>query len=211
MIDNRAAAFLLVAGSAAGLVTMVTHPTGHDVIRNASMDDPNTLVRGVHALALVGQPLLLAGTLGLSTHLRSQRALATTAWLFFAMAAVAVLIAAAASGFVAPQVLRGFAQADEAARATMLSALRYTGALNQAFAQIYVLLTGMALVLWSAAIWRGRELPRGLAVYGAVVGVAFVVGIIAGVLPLDIHGFGAVVLAQSVWMVVGAVTLRRRG
>lgn len=209
MTTNRSAAAALVAGSLAGLLTMALHPTGRDLVRNASTGASNALVTAVHGMALLAQPLLVAGTLALTLRLRARRDLATAAFVCFAFASVAVTIAAAASGFLAPAVLAGLQGADAPARTGMLDALRYTGLLNRAFARIGVLFVGAALLLWSAAMLAGRELPRALAAYGALAGAAMLGGVASGRLRLDVHGFGAVVLAQSVWMTWAAGALWR--
>src|SRR5919202_509491 len=114
--------------------------------------------------------------------------------------AAVALVAGAASGLVGPSVVRGLAGADEAERAVMMDGLHYTGLLNQAFAKIFVMFSGVAILLWSAAMLAGRELARALAVYGLVLGALLVLGILTGHLRLGIHGFGFVVLGESVWL-----------
>lgn len=209
MSTDRTAAIALLTGSSAGLVTMALHPTGHDVIRNASAGATNTLTTAVHALALLAQPLVLAGALALTLRLRARRDVAVGAYVFFALASVAVIIAAAASGFLAPGVLRGLAGADEPARAVMTSALRYTGLVNQTFAKMHVMFSGIAILLWSGAILTGRELTRALAVYGLLLSVVLILGVASGQLRLDVHGFGFVVLGEGVWMAWAAAQLWR--
>lgn len=209
MSTSRNAAIALFTGSIGGLVTMALHPTGHDVVRNASAGAANTLTTAVHILALLAQPLLLAGTLALTLRFRARRDVAVCAYIFFAVATVAVIIAAVASGFLAPSVLRGYAEADEPARAVMMNALTYTGRVNQAFAMVYVTFSGAAILLWSVAALLGGELPRSLARYGIPLGVALILGIMSGYLRLNVHGFGLVVLGEGAWMVWVAVLLWR--
>lgn len=209
MSTSRNAAIALFTGSIGGLVTMALHPTGHDVVRNASAGTANTLTTAVHILALLAQPLLLAGTLALTLRFRARRDVAVAAYIFFAVATVAVIIAAVASGFLAPSVLRGYAEADEPARAVMMNALTYTGRVNQAFAMVYVTFSGAAILLWSVAALLGGELPRSLARYGIPLGVTLILGIMSGYLRLNVHGFGLVVLGEGAWMVWVAVLLWR--
>jgi hypothetical protein len=207
MSTSRNAAIALFTGSIGGLVTMALHPTGHDVVHNASAGAANTLTTAVHILALLAQPLLLAGTLALTLRFRARRDVAVAAYIFFAVATVAVIIAAVASGLLAPSVLRGYAEADEPARAVMMNALTYTGRVNQAFAMVYVTFSGVAILLWSVAALLGGELPRSLARYGILLGVALILGIMSGYLRLNVHGFGLVVLGEGAWMVWVAVLL----
>ncbi len=216
---DRAAAAALLAGSLAGLVVMALHPTGRDAVRNAAAGAPNTLLTALHALGLLVQPLLLAGTLALTRRLwvgapaSAAGPLAVAAAVYFAFASAAALAAATASGFVAPAVLRGWADADAPGRAAMLAALDYTGRLNRAFARLDVLLTGVAVLLWSAAmlVARGpaRPWPRALGAYGVLLGAALAAGAATGHLRLGVHGFGLVVLGQGAWMAGAAAHLWR--
>ncbi len=207
MSTNRTTAIALIAGSLAGLVTMILHPTGHDIVANASAGMSNTLNSAVHLLSIIAQPLVLSGALGITVRLTARRDLAFGAFVFFALGSFAVIIAGVASGFIAPATLQGMAPADDAQRAAMLGDLRYTGIVNQAFARIYVIFAGVALVLWSLAILQGREMSRALAAYGVLVGATLVVTVAIGALPLDIHGFGAVVLGIGAWFVWAAIGL----
>lgn len=219
MSTDRTAALALFAGSLAGVVTMALHPTAHEVVRNASASAPNTLATAVHALAVLAQPLELCGTLALTLRLRARRDVAVGAYIFFALASVAALIAAVASGFLAPAVLRGLAVADAPARAAMMSALHVTGLVNQAFARVFVTCSGVAILLWSGAMRpdratagreaAGREPPRALAVYGLLLGAALTLGAVSGHLRLDVHGFGLVALGEGVWMAWVAAYLWR--
>lgn len=209
MNTNRAAALAIAVGSLAGLLTMTLHPTGGDVIRDASSGMTNVLSTSVHWLALVAQPLILAGALALTLRLRARRDLAVSAYVFFTLASVAAVMSAVASGFLAPGVLRGMHEADAATRAVMMSDLRYTRLLNQAFATLYAVFGGIAILLWSAAILVGRELTRALAVYGLLLSTALILGVTSGHLSLGIHGFGLVVLGIGAWMIWAAAQLWR--
>ncbi len=209
MTTNRSAAYAMIAGSAAGLVTMTLHPTGHDVVRNASEGASNMLNTSVHLLAIVAQPMVLAGTLGLTVRLTTRRDLAFGAFIFFALASFAVVLAALASGFIAPAVLEGMNNATESRREGMLGALGYTGILNQAFAKLYVVFAGAAILLWSVAIVKGREMSRWLGAYGIALGLGLVAVIALGIVRLDIHGFGAVAILVGAWMVWAAINLLR--
>lgn len=211
MSTNRSAATALVAGSLAGIVVMVLHPTGHAVVGNATAGRGNALVGVVHALAMLAQPLLVSGMLVVTDRLRVRRELAMTGLVTFAFASFAVIIAAAASGFIAPAAVRGLGGADDPARSGMMNALHYTGLLNQAFARLHVLFSCVAIMLWSAAMLAGRELSRALGAYGIVMGAALLAAVFGAGMRLDIHGYGLVVLAQASWFTRAALVLRRLG
>jgi hypothetical protein len=91
----------------------------------------------------------------------------------------------------------------------MLSALHYTAHLNQAFATLFVMFSGVAILGWSGAMLAGRELSRALAVYGLVLGAALLLAPASGHLRLGIHGFGAVVLGEGIWLAWAATHLWR--
>jgi hypothetical protein len=203
-------AFLaLTLGSLAGLATMVMHPTGSHVMANAAAGGANWRNAFAHGLAIGAQPLLLLGTLFLTTRLTARRDAAVSAFVFHALSVVAVLIAAVASGFIAPTVMRGVGDAAGAQRDAILSAFHYTGVINQAFAKISVGFASVAILLWSWAM-LGSAASRILAGFGMITSALALLGVVTGSLRLDIHGFGAVVLAQSVWMVWTGAWLRRQ-
>lgn len=209
MHPDRSAALAIVTGTLAGFATMLLHPTGQDVVREASAGRSNALVAGVHWLAIVVQPLILAGTLALTLRLRARRDLSIAGFAFFTVGTVTVIFAAIMSGLVAPAVVRGLGDADEAGRALRLAQLRQAGIMNHAFAAVYVVCAGIGIALWSAAMLAGREMARGLALFGLVLGAALPLGIFSGRLGVGIHGFSAVVLVVGVWLVWAAVLLWR--
>ena len=90
-----------------------------------------------------------------------------------------------------------------------LRTLRYTWLFNQACIKLYVAFGSAAIILWSTAMLREGGFGRALGVYSNVTGLVLLAGILTGVLGLGIHGFGAVVLAQGIWMMWVAVRLWR--
>jgi hypothetical protein len=66
----------------------------------------------------------------------------------------------------------------------------------------------VAIGLWSVEILRTRRLRRGTGILGCVVAALTLVVLLSGRLRLDVHGFGAVVLAQAVWLVTVGMELR---
>jgi hypothetical protein len=146
----------------------------------------------------------------LSWRLRAHAELAVGAFLCFLLGSVAVMAAAAMSGFVAPAVLDRLPEVGSPARDAALQQLHYTGLLNQAFAKIYVGLTGVALLLWSLAMRGSATFPRALAWFGPVAGGLPLAGVAAGHLRLDVRGFGLVVLLHAAWMLWAAWVMQSR-
>jgi len=172
----------------AGMATMALHPLPRQ------MADPHTRVLNVavHALAMISAPLALTGGIALARRTGSLSAV-----VFQGFALVAALLATAMSGLVATALLQQSAPPE---------LLLLTGALNQAFSRTFAVGTSVALVLWSIAGWRGHSLPRALALYGTACGLLCAVFVFSGA-PLDVHRFGALVLAQAIFFVWAGATL----
>jgi hypothetical protein len=199
----------LIVGITGSLVTMALHPTGGDVAREAAAGGSNAVARGAHVLAIAMQPLLAAGFLGLTLLLARRREVAVTAFVSYAIATVAVVIAAACSGLVSPRLIEAAMAADGVERAGLLAQARFAFVLNQAMAKIYVGLAAGAIVLWSAAMRGDAAFPQPLAWFGLGVGGIGVVAIVSGRLPLHVQGFGLVVLVLAAWIVGVAAALWR--
>ena len=56
---------------------------------------------------------------------------------------------------------------------------------------------------------RTRQFSAGLAWYGLVLRPVLVLALFGRYLPLDVHGFGLVVLVESIWFIVAGSLLMR--
>lgn len=197
MQSSRLAGLTVIIGTCCAVITMALHPSGAEILR--AYED--TLFRNTvaHGLALFAVPLLLFGMREFSHGLArdGEDATARLAWMVYACASGCVVIAGTASGLISPAMARRVLDAPETAHWSAL--FTYTGVVNQSFATLYVIGLGLAMLLWSSTAWRRSALPRWLAGLGAVVGAAFVLLMLGGRPHLDVHTFGAIVLAQAVW------------
>lgn len=209
MTTNTKAAIAIVAGCLSGLVTMGLHPTGNEIAADVGGGGQALLNRFVHSLALLGQPLVLMGTLALTLRFTTHRALAVGAYILFAWASVAVMMATAASGFIATELIEARARETGAALDAINSALSYTFRVNGAFSNIFIVFSFLAILIWSVAMIRERMFSRALAFFGIISGTGFLVAILTGNLGHNIHSFGSVVLAQAIWLIWAAILLRR--
>ena len=201
MIRPRQAGALLMTGVLLPLLVLAMHPTGHDLAH-----DPHGRMRVVnhlvHGVAIAGMPLLLAGLAGLCAWLRWSVG-AILAFATYAIASACNLVAATMSGFVAPRQLSD-GEPDDAA----LRLLRYTHDINQAFAVLAVVATGVAFVAWSWALHRHVPRKTGLAALGALIGFSLVAGVLSGLLALDVEGILVATALQAAWLFPLAVALR---
>jgi hypothetical protein len=197
MKQDRAAGVALIAGPLAGLVTMAFHPTGHALL--ADFSRVALMNRSVHALAIAGTIITTYGLLRLTRQF-ARDTLADAAFVSYAFGAVAVMFAAIASGFIgtdlAAQVLAGGPEARELYE----PARDFGWALNQATTRVFVVTASIGIGLWSLAMWHEEGWGRALAGTGLVIGIVAVIATIAG-MPMNIHGFGAIVLGHGTWLV----------
>lgn len=208
MTDDRKSGLALIAGMVGTIITMAFHPTGHDLVNPEHAASMMQLNVAVHSLALVCIPILFLGALGLTRRLASPNRLALAGLVLFGFAEVAVMIAATASGLVTPGLIHHMS-ADPGMADTWRVVLQLNGHLNQAFALIFVVASSVAIVLWSAAIFKGNTFSRGLGIYGCILGPLTVIAVLSGHLHLNVHGFGLIMLGQAIWFICCGVTLWR--
>ncbi len=138
-------------------------------------------------------------------------ALSELALAFYGLSAVATLLATAASGFLASDLIARVAASEGEARAAAAAVLHYNGASNQAYAKVLVAASSIAIGLWSMEIVRTRLMRRAAGILGCVVAAITLLALFSGHLTLDVHGFGAVVLLQAIWLIMVGAELRRTG
>jgi hypothetical protein len=209
MTDDRKSGLALIVGSAAGIITMVLHPTGHDLSAPGQLESAARMLFAVHSLALAGLPVLFLGAWGFSRRVENGERIATAALVTYSFALAAIMIAAVFDGLVAPVLARQMAAAFPPKIEIWRMLLYFDFRLNQAFAQLYVAASSIAIVLWSISIIRSRTLPRGVAIYGAILGPIILIALLSGHLPLGAHGFGVVWFCQAIWCITIGVLLCR--
>lgn len=190
----------MIAGAVMGLVTMAFHPTG---------GGHAALALAVHALGLMGATIGFYGGWVLTRRLAARGALSELALAFYGLGAVATLLATVASGFLASGLIAQVAASQGEARAAAAAVLHYNGATNQAYAKVLVAASSVAIGLWSMEIVRTRLMRRAAGTLGCGVAVVTLLILLSGHLTLDVHGFGAVVLAQAIWLILVGAELRR--
>lgn len=208
MTDNRLGGIALIIGAVAGAVTMAVHPVlPNRPITPAEVEQLATAAVLAHAIGIGGIPFLFLGGLALTKLLDSPSRLAITALAIYSVGLVAVLIAPALSGLVAPEVLRKIADEGSASEQWRVL-LRYNYMLNQAFDRIFVVASGAAIGLWSLQIVRSRALPRATGFFGLALAAA-ILAAVAGGLRMNAHGFGLIVFGEGLWLVLTGISLAR--
>ena len=202
MTDNRKSGIAFIAGTLGSILTMAMHPTGGGSLTADQVTHLQALSGVVHALAMVSVVVTFLGACGLTRRMFADDRLAFAALVTYGFACVAIMIAAAVSGFIIPDIMRHMVRDVPAAAPQWNIVIVGIFQINQAFARIYSVGVSAAIVLWSASALRNGGFTRGIAIYGCVIAPLIVVGIAVGHLRLDVHGMTAVVLGQAVWFVI---------
>lgn len=200
MTDDRKAGIALIAGSLGGLLTMHIHPSGAVAITTqAQADRLATMSAAAHSLALVSVLLLFLGACGLTRRLWAPDRISFAAIVTYGFACVAVMLAAAVSGFIVPDIMKHMVRDVPANAHEWQLVMAGIFQINQGMAQIFSVGASVAIILWSVAVLRNRGLSLWLAVYGCIAGVAIIAAISSGHLPLNVKGMALVMLGQALW------------
>jgi hypothetical protein len=205
MTDNRKAGIALIAGSLGGILTMAVHPTGSISLTAEQIAHLSITSGAAHSLAMLSVLLLFLGACGLTLRMAAPDRISFAAIVTFGFACVAIMIAAAVSGFTVPGIMKHMVRDVPAAELQWQIVISGIFQINQAFAKIYSGAASMAIVLWSVSALRNGGLGRGIATYGCVIAPLLVIAIIVGHLRMDVHGMPIVMLGQVIWF-IGAGT-----
>ena len=203
-------AFALIVGTVGYLLTMALHPIGITSASAEVLTRQNQIAIAVHALGLLSVPLVIFGFVGLSARVGWGRASTQFAFIVYAMAAVAVGLAAVADGLVAPALIQKTIGVSSESLAQLKTMLEFNWQFNQACAKVFVVGASLAIIAWSYAIASLGTFERVVAWFGWFVGVASLAALFSGHIQMDVHGFGLVVLLQAIWNICVGVSLLRR-
>lgn len=198
----------LILGALIGVGIMAAHPTAHDVTGASNPEAQAHLNVVVHAVAIAGLPLTFLGLLGLARRLGPSD-LANAALVAWGFGSVAGMGAAVASGFMASPLLLKSTQVEGPARDILHNLLQPIGLMNQGFAKVYVVAVAAGMLAWGLAIVRSGRMSKALGIAALLVGLAVLVAVVVVHMKLDVHGFGLVAIAESVWLVAVGVALMR--
>jgi hypothetical protein len=84
----------------------------------------------------------------------------------------------------------------------------YNNYLDMAFVQVAMVASAAAIAVWSVAIVRSATLPRGVGIYGLIIGLIAVLAVFSGTLNPE-HVIHIVVVSQCSWFLIVGVLLCR--
>jgi hypothetical protein len=211
---DHATATTLIVASVLSVVLMAFHPSLHHgttaeaIAEIAEKGRVNAIVHG-GLIALAG--LLLACFWSFAERLDLRHPAVRIGAVAYACGTATLAGAAVVNGFVVSGLGAHYAGRPAADLEALCHLMNLCGVANQTLARIGVVATSTAIVAWSLILAGRGGSPRGVGVFGVLAGGATAVAIVCGLLPLNVHGMGAVVLLQSIWSVaVGVVWMRGR-
>ena len=210
MSDDRKSGIALIAGSLGTLLTMVIHPTATASLTAEQADHLMAKSGIAHSIAMVSVLLMFLGAFGLARRIAAADCISFAAIVTYGFACVAVLIAAAVSGFIVPAIFKHMLRDVSANAPQWHIVIDGVFQINQAFAQIFSVAASIAISLWSVSALRNGGLGRGVAIYGCVIAPLIILGISIGHIRLDVHGMAAIALGQAIWFIAVGIQLSTR-
>ena len=183
--NDRLAGGVLVLGAALTVLMMAHHPSNaHD----------GAMGRFVHGAMIA----LVAATAYGFAHVALRRGIRRPTVL-----AGMIAYGIAMFGHIGAATINGFAVTALAAREGVEHGLFHvTWELNQAFAQLGVVATGVAFLLWSLGWVKQRGWARPLGVLGIVAGLAPMALLFGGALKMNLAGAMLVYSLQAAWILL---------
>lgn len=211
MKNTKIYGIALIIGTLGGIITMVFHPTGHDLLNQPDeIARRNELIAtAVHILAIISLPITFFGLLGFCRRLGLDNPLVSLGLIVYGFGSLAVMLAAVLSGLVGPVLTRKILESDEATKKILYGLLMNNFQLNQGLSKVYVVAVAVAIIAWSIHLLKKGRLMQITAIIGFIVSILSLIGIFSGHLKLDVHGFGLFTFISSVWLMLVAIFMIR--
>lgn len=201
MMQVKFGAVVLAIGALVMMGVMLVHPSHIDP---APFLGPFGFSGIVHAIAILAHVSFLYGAWTLSGHQGFDRPTPALALAFAGLAAVAMINAAVISMFIVPFAAGHAMDGDAALQGAMVQNMRTWVAANRGFAQVYVALESIAVVLWAIG-WRGNAMRFA----GLAAGLGVLAWQLTGRFEPSVHTMPTVTILQGAWLIAAAVIMFR--
>jgi hypothetical protein len=209
---GRAAGFTIGIATVVMVVFMVMHPTMHTHELSGFVDEMGhaAVLNGVVHGTLMGTiAVLFLGFLGFAGCLGMRSMMVRAGLVAYGIGTVGLINAALVNGFIVPALAAKYTGVDHATLESLRPMLVLCHVVNGAFDVLGIVAFSAAVLAWSLVMLRRSGGVRAIGALGLVVSAAPCVLLLTGNLPMNVHGFGAFVLAQGAWYVAVAVLLVR--
>lgn len=213
----RTAGALLIAASAAQVLTALLHPESGSALLDPDHGPVGHTWYAAHLLGVGVWPVFGVAFVLLQRELagRGERLLPLAGLSVFTFAAVSAALSGLLGGFVRPRVAAHYLAAPEGDRGMIRTTYEYNTVVNETLADAYQVALALSVALWSIALIRvGTSAQRVLGWFGAVGGAATAAAFLSGFLSVqaaDFHVFVLVNLGYAAWFVALGCLLLRAG
>lgn len=210
--EGKFYALAMGIGALASVALMTHHPTGHGAdfpsfVRALAEIAPLSSI--VHGGMLAALGAIAFGFQGALLCLVPSRPLLRGAWLAFASGTLAYGGAAVTNGFIVGRLATRYAREADEVIESARPLFRLCHAANQSMAELGAVASAVGIACASIALLRRGTIGHLLGGAGLLLAFATLLGLGNGLLELDLHGMGAVVLGQALWFLALAAQLRR--
>lgn len=205
-----AAGWLWVIGAVLAIVFMLHHPStsSHGTAEMlAELRDEGMLSAWVHGLLIVVMMGWWLAAYGLTIRLGHYHLLPVMGLQMFSVGIFGYSLAAIASGFVAPEIAETFAGTSAAQMEQGRNLLRISWEFNQIFANIGLIGTSVAILVWGCALIRRAGIARVAGVLGVFAGAVPILLLLSGYLHLDVAGMTSIVVLHCAWYLIIGVQI----
>jgi len=196
----RLSGLALIAGSVGLVATLGLHPTGRGMFDPNQVESVARALVMVHSLGLASLPLWFLGACGLSKRIGTDDWLVMTGLGIYGFALAAILNAVVFDGLVTPGLARAIVNAAPDRVVGWKIAFNYNALVDEAFLRVFLVLSSVAILLWSCAILRSGALSPTLGIIGCLLGTLAAVGQVAGLIGRNPHILTMVLLGQALWL-----------
>jgi hypothetical protein len=208
----RAAGITIIVAALLSIGFMLYHPRvhAHGMSEFVVAVRQELLLNGVvHGTLIALMGVLAAGFSVVTTRLDS--VWARTALAAYALGVVSGMAAASINGLIVPEFILHYEGKSESVLEALRPILSFCHSANQVCSRMWVVASAIALVFWSIALAQRSEAARTVGVLGIMLGLAPLVALAIGYLPMDIHGVLAFIVTQTIWSIaVGVLLIRGR-
>ena len=212
--SGRPYGWIIIVGSLLTLAGMLRHPAppGSGVMETVRwIVEVGAFNQWVHGFLIAVILVLIAGFHGFSGRLTRSPVLGQVATILYAAGGFAGICAAIAAGFAMRSIAVGYLNATPDQEALVSGLLRVLGAFNFAWGRVWIVATSAAILLWSIALLRQSKVARMPGFFGLLAGGVPAVGIVSGLLPLNVPGTIGAIAAHVLWSLwVGYLLVRSR-
>lgn len=208
---NPTAGWLWIVGAILAIAFMLHHPSmsSHETSELlAELRDEGAISAWVHGLLIVVMMGWWLAGYGLTQRLGNHCVLPVLGLQMFSIGIFGYSIAAIVSGFISPEIGRVFADTSIVQMEQGRNLLRISWAVNQTFANIGLVASSIAIVVWGSALLSRSGVARLAGILGIFAGVVPLLLQFSGHLQLHIVGMTMIVVVQGIWyLLIGVLML----